>query len=98
MASIRLSILLLAAQGCFLEVSACSITSFTNSTNVSSSFYSRALYFGLMLSQSGDQQSTGALAGVQTALDDINSRRDLLPGYSLNYTLTDTQVILFAIP
>ena len=50
------------------------------------------LYFGLMLSLSGDQQSTGALAGVQAALDDINSRDDLLPGYSLHYTLTDSQV------
>ena len=50
------------------------------------------LYFGLMLSLSGDQQSTGALAGVQTALDDINSRNDLLPGYSLHYTLTDSKV------
>ena len=50
------------------------------------------LYFGLMLSLSGGQQSTGALAGVKAALDDINSRDDLLPGYSLHYTLTDTQV------
>ena len=50
------------------------------------------LYFGLMLSVSGDHQSTGALAGVQAALDDINSRDDLLPGYSLHYTLTDSKV------
>ena len=50
------------------------------------------LYFGLMLSLSGDQQSTGALAGVQAALDNINSRDDLLPGYSLHYTLTDSKV------
>ena len=50
------------------------------------------LHFGLMLTLSGDQQSTGALAGVQAALDDINSRNDLLPGYSLHYTLTDSQV------
>ena len=52
------------------------------------------LYFGLMLSLSGDQQSTGALAGVQAALDEINSRDDLLPGYSLHYTLTDSKVLL----
>ena len=50
------------------------------------------LYFGLMLSLSGDQQSTGALAGVQAALDEVNSRDDLLPGYSLHYILTDSQV------
>ena len=61
-------------------------------TNLSSSIDSTPLYFGLMLSLSGDQQSTGALAGVQAALDDINSRDDLLPGYSLHYTLTDSQV------
>ena len=50
------------------------------------------LYFGLMLSLSGDDQSSGALAGVQAALDEINSRDDLLPGYSLHYTLTDSKV------
>ena len=54
--------------------------------------HSVPLYFGLMLSLSGDDQSSGALAGVQAALDDINSRDDLLPGYSLHYTLTDSKV------
>ena len=49
------------------------------------------LYFGLMLSLSDDDLS-GALAGVQAALDEINSRDDLLPGYSLHYTLTDSRV------
>ena len=44
------------------------------------------LYFGLMLSLSGDDESSGALAGVQAALDEINSRDDFLPGYSLNFT------------
>ena len=55
------------------------------------------LYFGLMLSLSGDHQSSGALAGVQAALDEINSRDDLLPGYSLHYTLTESKVIDVAI-
>ena len=50
------------------------------------------LYFGLMLSLSGDHQSSGALAGVQAALDEINSKDDILPGYSLHYTLTDSKV------
>ena len=50
------------------------------------------LYFGLMLSLNGDDQSSGALAGVQAALDEINSRDDLLPGYSLHYTFTDSKV------
>ena len=54
---------------------------------------SSAIYFGLMLSLSGDDQSSGALAGVQAALDEINSRDDLLPGYSLQYALIDSVVI-----
>ena len=57
--------------------------------------HSVPLYFGLMLSLSGDDQSSGALAGVQAALDEINSRDDLLPGYSLHYTLTDSKVLAY---
>ena len=49
------------------------------------------LYFGLMLSLRDDDLS-GALAGVQAALDEVNDRDDLLPGYSLHYTLTDSKV------
>ena len=56
---------------------------------------SSAIYFGLMLSLSGDDQSSGALAGVQAALDEINSRDDLLPGYSLNFApIIDSKVIM----
>ena len=61
-------------------------------SSISSFNESVPLYIGLMLSLSGDQQSIGALVGVQAALDDINSRDDLLPGYSLHYTLTDSKV------
>ena len=50
------------------------------------------LYFALMLSFGGDYTSIGALPGVQIALDYINSQPDILPGYSLHYTLTDSQV------
>ena len=63
-----------------------------NLSNLSSATNSTTLYFGMMLSLSGDDQSSGALDGVQAALDEINSRDDLLPGYSLNFTLTDSQV------
>ena len=52
-----------------------------------------SLYFGLMLSLSGDHQSSGALAGVRAALDEINNSDDLLPGHSLHYTLTDSKVL-----
>ena len=72
------------------------ITSETNAnTAVISSSNSTALYFGLMLSLSGDDQSSGVLAGVQAALDEINRRDDLLPGYSLNFTptLTNSKVL-----
>ena len=50
------------------------------------------LYFALMLSFGGQFTSIGALPGVQIALDYINSQPDILPGYSLHYTLTDSQV------
>ena len=81
-------------ESCILLLTFCCCI--VSSTNFSSIQHDSGipLYFGLMLSISGDQQSTGALAGVQAALDDINSREDLLSGYSLHYTLTDSQVIL----
>ena len=50
------------------------------------------LYFALMLSFGGDYTSIGALPGVQIALDYINSEPSILPGYTLHYTLTDSQV------
>jgi len=52
----------------------------------------RSLYFALMMSFGGDFQSSGAIPGVQVALDQINSDPTLLPGYQLHYTLTDSQV------
>ena len=51
------------------------------------------LYFAHMLSFGGDNyRSVGALPGTQLALDYINSQPSILPGYSLHYTLTDSQV------
>ena len=52
----------------------------------------KSLYFALMMSFGGDFQSSGAIPGVQVALDQINSDPTLLPGYQLHYTLTDSQV------
>ena len=63
-------------------------------TNMPRNADSIALHFGLEMSLNGDQQSTGALAGVHAALNDINSRNDLLSGFSLHYTPTDSQVII----
>ena len=65
-----------------------------DASSAATSRNSSALYFGLMLSLSGDDQSSGALAGVRAALDEINSRDDLLPGYSLHYTPIDSQVLV----
>ena len=54
------------------------------------------LYFALMLSFGGDFTSIGALPGVQIALDYINSQPSILSGYSLHYTLTDSQVRFYS--
>ena len=50
------------------------------------------LYFALVLSFGEEYRSIGALPGVQIALDYINSNPDILPGHTLHYTLTDSQV------
>ena len=50
------------------------------------------LYIALMVSFGSEYDSRGVIPGVQLALDQINANPDLLPGYSLHYTLTDSQV------
>ena len=50
------------------------------------------LYFAVALSFGGEYKSIEALLGVQIALDYINSEPSILPGYTLHYTLTDSQV------
>ena len=50
------------------------------------------LVFGLIVSFGGSFNSSGAVPGVRVALDRINNSTDLLPGYSLHYALTDSQV------
>ena len=49
------------------------------------------LYIALMQSFGGGYTSAGVIPGIQVALDEINNR-SILPGYSLHYYLTDTQV------
>ena len=51
------------------------------------------LTLGLMLSFSGDYITKGAIPGIQLAVDIINGG-SLLPGYRLQYSLTDSQVRL----
>ena len=50
------------------------------------------LYFALEQSFGGQYNGSGSVAGLQVALDRINNDPTLLPGYSLHYTLTDSQV------
>ena len=50
------------------------------------------LYFALLQSFGSEYNGSGSVAGLQVALDRINSDPTLLPGYSLHYTLTDSQV------
>jgi len=50
------------------------------------------LYFALLQSFGGNFNGSGSVAGLQVALDRINNEPSLLSGYSLHYTLTDSQV------
>ena len=50
------------------------------------------LYFALLQSFGSEFNGSGTVAGLQVALDRINNDPTLLPGYSLHYTLTDSQV------
>ena len=50
------------------------------------------IVFGLIVSFGGSFNSSGAVPGVRVALDQINNKPDLLPGYSLHYALSDSQV------
>eukprot|EP00731_Ephydatia_muelleri_P012366 Em0006g1260a len=49
------------------------------------------LTLGLMVSFSGDYVTSSSIASVQIALDLINENSSLLPGYRLQYKLTDSQ-------
>ena len=50
------------------------------------------LYIAFLISFGGDYTSSGAIPGVQVALDQINADPSILPGYTLHYTLSDTNV------
>ncbi len=50
------------------------------------------LFIHLVMSFGGAYTSSGAIPGIQVALDQINAKQDILPGYSLHYTLLDSQV------
>lgn len=52
------------------------------------------LFFALVQSFGVQFNGSGNIAGVKVALDRINNSTDILPGYTLHYTLTDSQVSL----
>ena len=54
----------------------------------------KPLVFGLIMSFGGSFDSSGAVPGVRVALDRINNDSSLLPGYSLHYALSNSQVSL----
>ena len=50
------------------------------------------LFLALLMSFGGAARSSGVIPGIQIALDQINNDSTILPGYTLHYTLMDTQV------
>ena len=50
------------------------------------------LFFSFLISFGGIYKSNGGLPGVQIALDEINRDESILPGYTLHYTLHDSNV------
>ena len=55
------------------------------------------LFFAFIISFGGAFNSSHSIPGVQLALDHINQDPTMLPGYTLHYTLTDSQVWLVLI-
>ena len=60
--------------------------------NSSENATTKPLFFALITSFGGGFNSSHMIPGVQLALDRINQDPQILPGYTLHYTLTDSQV------
>ncbi len=56
------------------------------------SYGTEHLYFGLMQPFGGGIDGRLNVLGVQVALDQINTDPSMLPGYTLHFTLSDSQV------
>ena len=54
------------------------------------------LYVALLMSFGGAFTSSGFVPAIQLALDQINSDPAMLPGYTLHYTLKDSQVCIYS--
>ena len=50
------------------------------------------LFIQLIMAFGGSYVSSGVVPGIQIALDHINASPDILPGYTLHYTLQDSNV------
>ncbi len=50
------------------------------------------LFFALVQSFGVQFNGSENIAGIKVAMDRINNSTDILPGYTLHYTLTDSQV------
>lgn len=50
------------------------------------------LFIAFTVSFGGSYKTSGALVGLQIALDEINNDSTILPGYTLHYTLKDSNV------
>ena len=50
------------------------------------------LFIAFLTSFGGIYKSNGGIPGVQIALDEINRDSSMLPGYTLHYTLKDSNV------
>ena len=51
-----------------------------------------SLFIQLIMSFGGSYVSIGVVPGIQIALDHINASLDILSGYTLHYTLQDSNV------
>lgn len=51
------------------------------------------LFVALLMSFGGAYTSSGVVPALQVALDQINADSSMLPGYTLHYTLKDSQVL-----
>jgi hypothetical protein len=56
------------------------------------------LYIGLIMAfgYNNTFNSSGTVPAIQLALDMINDNPHILPGYKLNYILTDSQVVTYS--